>query len=328
MRKDTKTNKIMNKVKGCILFLNVVAVMQIHALDEATNTNISDINSEFILTDSAEEFGEIGKCKNFYNIKGHGEFLSKAKIRDNFFRNQSIGYSEWEMTFAHNWCKDDHNGIYGGVGISNYDLDWTQNPFFHRKNFPTVNFILGGFTTFFRSWFWQGGLSINVDARNPNLSDYTMYTLLAWGRYALCKNLGLHVGAVGWTGIKQTWLLPVLGLDYKLSDKISINLIFPINVSIVYAISEHWALQLNGKLIYNRHRVSRDEFLPSAIWQYRNIGTELALEYKYDKFIAANIHGGMMYASRLQISDSSDRHKHTYRTNATPYVGFGVDCKF
>lgn len=295
------------------------------------DSNLSDLTTEFIINDSADDFdkfGEVGKCKNFYNIKSHAEFLGNSKISNGPFTNQNIGYREGDIIFAHNWCKDEHNGIYAGVGVADYYLNWQENPYFHRKNLPTVNFVLGGFTTYFRSWFWQGGLSINVDEKNADLSEYTMYTLLAWGRYAYCKNLGLHIGALAWTGIEQTWVLPVLGLDYKLSKKWSINAIFPINLSLVYNMTENWALQLNGKLIYNRHRASSFEPLPKAIWQYRNVGCELALEYKYDKFFAANIHGGVMFAGRLQISDQQDDHRHTYRMDPAGYIGYGLDLKF
>jgi hypothetical protein len=292
------------------------------------DSNVSDLNNEFIVSDSAGDFDEVVKCKNFTNIKGHADFLGNAKIQNGIFADQELRYNEQELVWAYNFCKDEHNGIYGGVGFANYYLGWQDNPFFYRRNFPTINFILGGFTSYFKSWFWQGGAVVNVDANNTDLGDYAMYTVLAWGRYAYCKTLGLHIGVLGWTGIRQTWVLPVLGLDYKFCDTWSINLIFPINVSLVYKLTEHWALLLNGKLIYNRHRVSENEPTPKAIWQYRNIGTELALEYKYDKFITANVHGGLMFAARLQISDENDRNKHTFRTNAAPYVGTGFDIKF
>lgn len=270
---------------------------------------------------------------SFWTLEGEGDWISKSRFTTPENAGQKIGFAEADIFLSYTRLLNSCEGIGIGVGYSYTNIDWDQNPFFDQESFNDITFSLDGFTKRFRCWDWKGSVSVDMQTTDFGNNDYNMYNMLVWGRYEFCNryidNLGLHIGVVGRTGLEQTIAWPILGFDFRLRRNWKVNLIYPVNMSLVYTISDNWSLALAGRIWNSRHRISKHENLPKGIFEYRNTGAEIALNYECSNFANATIHvGSTLGSGDLKIVNSRN---HTIRHNkfhASAYVGGAFNLKF
>ncbi len=127
------------------------------------------------------------------------------------------------------------------------------------------------------------------------------------GEYDYSKNIGVHVGFLGWTGLKIDKILPILGFDWTFCEKWTLNAVFPVNVSLVYAYNDKLSFAAAGRFFWNRHRIEKHALLSEGIWEYRNSGAELAVNYALKNFAALNLHAGYTFGGMLgfQINNTA-----------------------
>lgn len=254
--------------------------------------------------------------------------IADAKVHDCHHHLQfATGEAEVSMVFYHDPCYEEGASI--GVSFSRTRIDWRHNHLFHQKDFDQVCLTLGFSSARLCSWLWQAQFTANFDnIEYWSFNDYMNYDMLLWGRYEYNKCLGIHIGVLATTGMKIDRVYPIIGVDWQWRDNIKINLIFPLNISIVYNFNKAWSVALAGRLFYERHRLKRHEILEKGLIQYQSSGAEIGLTYNPADWLLANIHAGYDFGGRFKTATRHYKHRHNYDVDGAPYAGAELDFAF
>lgn len=292
---------------------------------EGSYGSIEMPHPEHVASGQDEECGD-GKA---FKLEVSGDAIGKAKIDHSDGRGH-VKYNTFDVDFrfVFHYNKEYQEGLYGILNYQASEINWNKNPFFHKTEFHTASVTLGGFTHRLCNWRWVGEVAINIDTDHPNFTDYAFYDILLWGRYAYSCDVGLHVGLLVRTGMKIDWVYPVLGFDWTINDQWKLNVVFPVNVSLVYKFHKCWSVALAGRAFSERHRVGSHEPLPKALVTYRNAGGELALNYDCDQWLSANAHIGYSFGGTLKIANKEYEHRHHFDFKSAGYVGGELAVRF
>jgi hypothetical protein len=126
---------------------------------------------------------------------------------------------------------------------------------------------------------------------------------------------------------KEYRIYPILGFDWKISSRWSLNVVYPMNISLNYAITPQWIFALAGRNLNTRFRVHKDEYLCKSLIRYTNVGGECAIKFQ-SELLTANVHGGLAFAGKLRIANQENHHPSNYKLEPSLYAGFEVEIKF
>ncbi len=171
-------------------------------------------------------------------------------------------------------------------------------------------------------------MAIHLDANEGrNIGDYACYDLILWGRYEYCEHIGVHVGFFAQAGMKMDRVYPIVGFDWKLSNRWKLNLVYPVNISLEYLLSKHWTIALAERNFNVRYRVRHRESHPKFLVRYENKGAELAIKYE-DNLTTANVHAGYTFGGLFKVANYNNHHPHHYRLDSAGYIGAEATIKF
>lgn len=129
-------------------------------------------------------------------------------------------------------------------------------------------------------------------------------------------------------------IFPIIGLDWKINEKWQLNLVYPLNISVVYQINECWSAALAGRLFNLRYRFGSHECIEyhkhhfkKGLFQYRNNGAELAINYEKKNY-SFNAHAGMTFGGQFILSNKHNKHKSHFDIDPAGYVGGEAVVKF
>jgi hypothetical protein len=275
---------------------------------------------------SAEELPSESKLQPF-NLSSKVDVVSPSKIREGFYEGDEVTYRQASGTGSavFYYCPAYTEGANVAVTYTSTYIKWDQNPWFDQDHFNMLTLSVGGFTQRACRWLWQTQVSINMDMDKWDLGHYANYDLLLWGRYTYCEHVGLHIGFLAQTGMRMDRVYPILGADWQMSPNWKLNLVFPVNVSIEYTLTDKWTLALAGRNFDFRTRASKND--SKNLVRYQNIGAEFVVRYGTSD-ISANIHAGSTLGGRLRMATANNHHAHTYKLSPVGYVGGEVNVKF
>lgn len=256
--------------------------------------------------------------------------FNKARIKDDSeFDGDHLRYVQTDVslnTYIDVGCECTDQLLFGADWNNTY-LGWSDNPFYDHQHFNTLGFNVGYRTQAWCDWTVQALIGLDSQThRKWGDSHHTIYNASLWGRYSYC-DYGVYVGAIGWTGIKKTWWLPILGVDFSYGCW-DFNLIFPDNLAIIYNLNDSWSLSLEGELFYSRFRLRDSDEESRGIVQYRNEGIELGLNYHYCEYIFANFHVGRSFEGRFKIEDRDGDDSVHLKLKSVYYFGGGLNLVF
>lgn len=285
-----------------------------------------DIDTQDI---GSEEIAEPAKHTPF-SFNTYIDVIGKSKIEKGYFKGDDIHFAEAEaeggMIVYH--CPAYSEGARLALGYTATYLKWSENPWFDQDHFNTLSLSLTGFSKRLDRWFWRTQLTVNFDA-NEWSSAYTSYDILLWGRYEYRHDIGIHVGFLAQTGLRLDRVYPIIGFDWQISRACKLNLVYPVNVSLVYTLTPHWTLALAGRNFNSRFRVRHDEIFSQALVRYTNTGAEFAIRYEnQDQNISANIHAGTTLGGKYRVANRNNHHAHNYKLKSAGYVGGEMDVSF
>lgn len=276
----------------------------------------------------SEEITEPAKSAPF-SVNTYIDVLGPSKITEGFFKDDQVHFAQaqTEAGMVVYYCKPYEEGARIALGYTATYLKWAQNPWFDQDHFNILSLAFTGFTKRVERWFWRYQLSINVDTHEWKTS-YTSYDLILWGRYAYCgERIGVHLGVLAQTGLNLDRVYPIIGFDWKISPKWKLNVIYPLNVSLIYALAPRWSLALAARTFNSRFRVHHDEIFSHALLRYTNTGVEFSVRYE-TKNVSANIHAGATFGGKYRVANQNNHHAHTYNLASAGYVGGEVDIAF
>lgn len=263
-----------------------------------------------------------------FSFESHIDYIGDADISHGFFEKDTISFAESDVEFGVivYYCPEYEEGVRLALDFSATYLRWNQNPYFEQDHFNTLSLEAVYFTHRLKHWFWRTAFSINMDTDEWQ-ADYTSYDLMLWGRYDYSDTIGIHIGFWAETGLRLDRVWPIIGADWKISEKWKLNLVYPVNISLNYMINPQWSLALAGRNFDVRFRVNRNESCPRFLVRYQNIGAEFMVRYE-NSGISANIHAGVAFAGRYRVANPGNHHAHTYNLNPSGYIGGEIDVSF
>lgn len=288
----------------------------------------SSVYGEYDLDDRSAVEMDFQRGQFQLNVLGDG--VEKAKLRHrHHISGGHIEFDHVEVTAdAIIWFNEcEKEGVSTGFGYEYTRLK--VNPeIFTRKNYDTAFINATYFTHRVPEWRWIAFFQYNIDADKWSFNDYSTYDMLLWGRWSYCTTMGLHIGIYAETGMKAELILPVVGFDWKYTERLKINAVFPLNASLIYTLNRNWAVALAGRVFNERHRAGREGFMRKAVWRYSNGGVELALRYEKGGKFLGNIHVGYATGGKLKVASMHYHHKHRFHFDGSPYAGAELTLSF
>ncbi|MFQ5728930.1 MAG: hypothetical protein ACE5GN_01030 [Waddliaceae bacterium] len=212
-------------------------------------------------------------------------------------------------------------GVAMSLAYMKTHLEWKENPYFDQENYETVSLSLSGFSDRLPDWLWKADLTASLDTDPGDLEKYLCWDLLLWGRYDYCEDFGLHMGFYAITGMKIDRVYPILGIDWHCWRKLSLNLVFPLDISAMWEFNDNWVAGAALRFFESRHRVGNNENLTRALWDYRTTGAEFTVDYNCTDYIHANFHIGYTLGGKLKIADRDNDDPHHFKFKSSPYIG-------
>lgn len=314
----------MNKFLS-ILFLSTLTIPLFAEL------NVDDYTTERLVVKEAQEQEEDNRPFSVsidFNGTGKAKFEHK-KCRPHLNDVQfAIASLDASMVFYYNpHCKE---GLLATASYTYTKIKW-ENPFFKQNQFDTVSLGIGGFTERADRWLWQAQVLLNADVDYFEASQNLYWNLVLSGRYAYSDTVGLNIGFIAFTGMKIDRIWPIIGFDWQINDCWKLNLVYPLNVALVYAWNSEWSLAVAGRAFDERHRVGKAKRHPwdRGLLEYRATGVEGSIRYhSCNGTWQAELHAGEILGGRVKVSNRHHRRIHRFNFKSAPYVGGEVAAKF
>ncbi|HEY2809811.1 MAG TPA: hypothetical protein VGJ00_00240 [Rhabdochlamydiaceae bacterium] len=255
------------------------------------------------------------------------EYRNVGKAR---FRTLAVKGSHERYADAHAYLYFSHylnanNALSWKAGYSFLKFDWPQNPRFRADDYNFATSSVALISTSLKNWRWIVSGAVSVDAETFNFGNTGVYYGLMWGRYHYGPKWGLHIGWFGYTGVKNGYILPVLGFDWHPSRSWQVNAIFPIDASIRYFFNEHWSIYAQASAFGRPYRfpirakggVGRYH---NGIFEVFSTGIELNLKYRLNHSLCFIAGGGWNLGGWILIKDHNNQHGKYYKFDDAPYV--------
>lgn len=270
----------------------------------------------------ATDYQFIEKNRHVF-LEGEARMTGKADFESHHNGHLYYADSLDSLYLSHTFKKK--NTLSWQLGYSYLRLNWDNNPRFQQKNFSYFLTSLGWISTSIDQWRWIFNGGVSVDAEMLNFAKSAVYWGLMWGRFQYTDAFALHVGFFGYVGVRNSYGLPILGIDWKWTPKWKLSIVFPIDGSIQYQFDKWWNLALKytgfgGPYRYPR-RVHSNETsgFKAAIFEVFSTGFELDLNYKYENRIGFGLGGGWNLGGWILTKDAHNHHGKYFHFNGSPY---------
>jgi hypothetical protein len=302
-------------MKKTLFFLSLLmAPLLVYALDSSFGTDYSFIHHG-----------------NYVNVEGYFSAASKAKIDKKGFHGSHLRYGEQGSAIFINAYPAKHHAFSIQLGYGLTDLNWKQNPAFKQKTFSDGIFSLGYISTAIEHWRWVINLGAHANLDHFSWSRNTFYRGMLWGRLTCRKTVGAHLGVLGQSGVKSSYLFPILVFDWAFHEKWKINAIFPLDFSLHYFFAKNWSSALSyrsfGGWYHSFHRVGKNEREPESMVSVHSNGVDLGIDlntkhFSAELFVGANLGGWMLIRNR------HGGHSRYFHFDSAAYGGIRASLKF
>lgn len=252
---------------------------------------------------------------------------SKAKINKGFYKDDKFQFAvanvEGSFVYYYNPVYEEAANV--SLAYMKSYFGWAENPWFEQTHFDTLTLSFGGITNRVDRWTWRSQVQFNYDGFDKISASYFNYNLMLWGRYALYQDIGIHMGFFLETGMRMDHIYPILGFDWKISEKWRLSAVFPTDMILEYKYTRNWTFAIAGRTFSNRHRAEPHE--NQNLVRYTNFGLEAMVKYmRYG--IVANVHAGVTTGGRLRLANKFNHHPDTLHLDPAGYVGAAIDAKY
>lgn len=264
-------------------------------------------------------------------VDGYFATNTAADIDKHGFKGADLHYSEGAgAVFINAYPAEDHFLSFE-FGYGYMKLDFDRNPAFKQKHFHDAILSVGYITRAIDNWRWVFNLGVHANIDHFNMGKNAFYTGMAWGRLAYSRPLGIHLGVVGQSGVKSTYLFPILGFDWYFHQQWKINAIFPLDFSLHYYFAKNWSSALSyrsfGGWYRSFHRVGHHETNPDAMFSVHSNGLDLGIYFDSCDFSIV-LFGGCNFGGWILIKNRHGAKPIYYHFNYAGYVGTKACLEF
>ncbi len=256
--------------------------------------------------------------------------VEKANFKTDAFG--SVRYRDGSANLYLSYVIDPKNTLTLGLGASYLDFDWDKNPRFKEETYTLARASLAYITTSLDKWRWVAAVGGTANTKDFNPSDTGVLYGYLWGRYVLTPNIGGHIGAIGWGGMGNSKLLPIVGIDWKIARPLFLQAIFPFNLDLRFYFSENWytAVKYNTFGPYRYPWRARGGIGPfeRAIFDIYSRGLELNLNYFIGIDLEAGIGGGYNFGGWIRVKDRHNAHSKYFKFQGAPFAHAYLNFNF
>jgi hypothetical protein len=263
----------------------------------------------------AGRFRQVGEAKFEKHHRGH---LNYADAYGMAFYTQFL---------------DMDNSLSWGLGYDYMKIGWEKNPLFSQENFNYVVGSLGYVSTTLEKWRWIVNGGFSVEANHLDFGQTGVWHGMLWGRYSFNNSSGWHMGILGWYGILNGYALPIFGVDWKMTQNITLYAIFPVNFSMSFALSDFWSIDVaysgfGGPYRYPHRANGGKNGFHDPIFEIYSNGVDVNLHYNYGHLFRLAIGGGWDFGGWLFIKDHHNHHGKYYSFESAPYAQATISFTF
>lgn len=281
----------------------------------------------FLLTTSYELITDYSFISKKHPVHFDGEFrdVGKAKFYTHPIKGTHADYQDAHAFLYYSHYLNPDNALSWKVGYSFLDFNWLHNPRFSDSDYHFANASLGWVSTSITHWRWILATGVSVDARTFDFGHSGVYYGMMWGRYAFSECIGMHIGWAGYAGVKNGYLLPILGIDWRASKRWKVNAIFPVNLSIEHMFNKYWSSSLEFATFGRPYRFpmrvhgGKDGYENGIFSVYSN-GVELDIKFNTGGAFQASFGGGWNFGGWILIKDHANHHGKYYKFDGAPYI--------
>lgn len=258
-----------------------------------------------------------------WHIQSDVRAVAPAEMRTHSVKHSKLKYLDSNTSLFYSHSLNPDNSLSWQIGYDYLRLDWKDNPRFNESDFHNLVGSLAWLSTSTNKWRWILNGGFTVDTKTFNFVDYAVYYGLMWGRYQFRDNVGIHVGAFAYYGIKNGYALPILGADWWISRKWKLTAVFPVDVSLSYQIAQNWSTDITYSSFGGPYRLPRRAHhghgrYHHAIFEVYATGADWNLECNYN-VLKAGIGVGYNFGGWLFIRSSNNHHGKYFKYDSAPY---------
>jgi hypothetical protein len=262
--------------------------------------------------------------KNVFHLETDFGQVGSAKVTSGKAFGSKTNYGEGNASLYFSHFLNTENSLTWQVGANYLNLGWKDNPAFHKNQYTYGIGSLTWISHSIEKWRWVLNGGVAVDATTFSFGNSAVYYTMLWGRYAQLENLGVHLGLFAYYGAKDGYVLPILGIDWKMSSHWELQAVFPIDISLSYFFNPHLVTSLIATSLGGPYRFPRK--IHEGIGPYDN-GTfkvystvlEWDLSFILKNRLEVGAGGGWNFGGWIQVSDNHHGHKKYYNFNGAPY---------
>lgn len=289
----------------------------------------------FFLTTSYELITNYGFVDKKHPVHLDLEFrdVGKAKFRTHSVKGSHAGYADAHAFAYYSHYLTPNNTLSWKVGYSFLQFDWLKNPRFRGDDYHFASASVGYVSTSIKDWRWVLGTGVSVDATTFNFGQTGVYYGMMWGRYQFADNIGMHIGWAGYAGVKNGYMLPIIGIDWSVGSHWQFYGIFPVNLSIKYLFNKYWSAALEAATFGRPYRFPMRVHdgkgrYKNGIFEVYSKGLELDLIYRAGNAFHASAGLGWNFGGWILIKDHDNHHGKYYKYDSAPYAQGKITATF
>lgn len=261
-------------------------------------------------------------------LEGRYLQIGNTHFAEGVDRKEQIALRQGMIQGNYTWCVAPATGLCASGCYYDTRFHWINNPFFQQSHYPEAQFMLGGFTGLAQGWLWRGGLGFSFQTQHASWSQSATFRGLFWGRYQAKSNLGTHVGFLFCRGLKNTYVLPILGIDWCIKPNLKLDAVFPLDVALKWSPHEIFSAALAGRWMRARFRAGNDNVLQQGLFEFRTWGVEGRLTCTPTCCLGIDLFAGSTIWGWTRIQNPSGKTLEFRNTKGAPYGGAEAYFRF
>jgi hypothetical protein len=238
-----------------------------------------------------------------FGLSGMYLQVGDAAFRDPDVPKEHLSYTQSNAAFAYTHACNPYWGLIFGSGWVGTELLWKENPFFQEDHFNYVNLSLGAYSSSMPCWTWIMTGSMLIDTAVLDLGNYALYQGVLYGKYELYPCILFDIGCILEVGLNKGKIWPIFGLEWDPCERFSLNLVYPLDVSIEYDLFPWATVGGSIRFLRDRHRVLETEPLPLGIYEYETEGAEFDLTLNPLDCLLLTGFVGRTFPGSLKVTD-------------------------
>lgn len=261
--------------------------------------------------------------KKVWHLEADFAKVGSAKITTGHgLGDTNYGEGNAAIYFSHFLNKE--NSLTWQVGANYLDLGWKENPVFNKNQYTYGITSVTWISHSVNRWRWVLNGGVAVDATTFNFGESAVWYTMLWGRYAQRENLGVNLGFFAYYGASNGYVLPILGIDWKIAPKWQLNAVFPIDASLTYHFIEHLkasivATSLGGPYRFPRRVHDGVGKYDNGVFKVYSTVLEADLAFVQKQMIEIGVGGGWNFGGWIQVSEDDHHNKRYYDFDGAAY---------